>query len=117
MIQRAASWPGPGDCSPRNLALSLPKYCPQPVRIRSESPGCTSTPCALAVASRCAAVISKPGASGAGPPPAGRPGHAEPHDAIEHQIQREVIDSETGADPTRRGGGRNGVDAAVELEI
>ena len=70
MIQRAPSCPGPGDCSPRYFALSLAKYCPHPVRIRSESPRRTSTPCAFSVWSRWAALISKPGGSGSGRPPA-----------------------------------------------
>src|SRR2546422_600253 len=63
MIHRAASWPGPGDCSPRYFALSVPKYGPHPVRIRSESPRWTSTPCAFIVSSRWRAVISNPGGS------------------------------------------------------
>ena len=58
MIHFAPSCPGPGDCSPRYLALSLPKYWPQPVRISTLSPLRTSTPCAFAVSSRCFAVIS-----------------------------------------------------------
>src|SRR5881275_1095477 len=33
MIHRAASWPGPGDCSPRYFALSVPKY------LGEQSPG------------------------------------------------------------------------------
>src|SRR5439155_1217925 len=69
---RAASWPGPGDCSPRYFALSVPKYGPHPVRIRSESPRWTSTPCAFIVSSRWRAVISNPGGSGSGRPDATR---------------------------------------------
>ena len=62
-------------------------------------------------------MISKPGGSGSGRPRGELAGDVEHDRAVEHEIDREVLDAQLGAEAARGGGGRHRVHTAVQLEV